>query len=62
MNQRAWSFKAVDQDDLRYFENNGYHVDATSFYRYDNFMLNHKQVKKGDIVIVTDRKNVLGIL
>lgn len=61
MNQKAWSFKAVGQDDLRYFGNNGYHDDSTSFYRYDNFVPNHKQVKKGDIVIITDRKNVLGI-
>lgn len=61
MSQRAWSFKAVGQDDLRYYGNNGYHDDSTSFYRYDNFVPNHKQVKKGDIVIVTDRKNVLGI-
>lgn len=61
MNQKAWSFKAVDQDDLRYFGNNGYHDDSTSFYRYDNFVPNHKQVKKGDIVIVIDRKKVLGI-
>lgn len=61
MNQKAWSLKAVGQDDLRYFGNNGYLDDSTSFYRYDNFVPNHKQVKKGDIVIVTDRKNVLGI-
>lgn len=61
MNQKAWSFKAVGQDDLRYFGNNGYHDDSASFYRYDNFVPNHKQVKKGDIVIVTDRKHVLGI-
>ncbi|EOF4630774.1 TPA: HNH endonuclease [Klebsiella pneumoniae subsp. pneumoniae] len=61
MSQRAWSFKAVGQDDLRYYGNNGYHDDSTSFYRYDNFVPNHKQVKKGDIVIVTDRKKVLGI-
>lgn len=61
MNQKAWSFKAVGQDDLRYFGNNGYQDDSTSFYRYDNFVPNHKRVKKGDIVIVTDRKNVLGI-
>lgn len=61
MNLRAWSFKAVGQDDLRYFGNNGYQDDSTSFYRYDNFVPNHKQVKKGDIVIVTDRQNVLGI-
>ncbi|MDA8479992.1 HNH endonuclease [Citrobacter sp. Awk 4] len=61
MNRKAWSFKAVGQDDLRYFGNNGYQDDSTSFYRYDNFVPNHKQVKKGDIVIITDRKNVLGI-
>ncbi|EOW6721181.1 HNH endonuclease [Cronobacter dublinensis] len=61
MNQKAWSFKAVGQDDLRYFGNNGYQDNSTSFYRYDNFVPNHKQVKKGDIVIITDRKNVLGI-
>ncbi|HBW8848080.1 HNH endonuclease [Klebsiella pneumoniae] len=61
MSQKAWSFKAVGQDDLRYFGNNGYQDDSTSFYRYDNFVPNHKQVKKGDIVIVTDRKNVQGI-
>ncbi|WP_240479166.1 hypothetical protein [Pectobacterium brasiliense] len=61
MNQKAWSLKAVGQGDLRYFGNNGYLDDSTSFYRYDNFVPNHKQVKKGDIVIVTDRKNVLGI-
>ena len=61
MNQKAWSFKAIGNDDLRYFGNNGYHDDSTSFYQYDNFVPNHKQVKKGDIVIVTDRNNVLGI-
>lgn len=61
MSQRAWSFKAVDKDDLRYFGNDGYHDDSSSFYRYDNFVANHKQVKTGDIVIITDRKNVLGV-
>ncbi len=61
MNRKAWSFKAVGQDDLRYFGNNGYQDDSTGIYRYDNFVPNHKQVKNGDIVIITDRKNVLGI-
>lgn len=46
MNQKAWSFKAVGKDDLRYFGNNGYQDDSTSFYQYDNFVPNHKQVKK----------------
>ncbi|WP_233435163.1 HNH endonuclease [Raoultella ornithinolytica] len=61
MTQRAWSFKTVGQNDLRYYGNNGYQDDSASFYRYDNFVPNHKQVKMGDIVIITDRKNVLGI-
>ncbi len=29
MSQKAWSFKAVGQDDLRYFGNNGYQDDST---------------------------------
>jgi len=61
MNQRAWSFKAVSQSDLRYYGNNGYQDDSISFYQYDNFVSNHKQVKKGDIVIITDRNTVIGI-
>lgn len=61
MNQRAWSFKTVEQDDLRYYGNNGYHDDSSSFYRYDSFVANHKQVKEGDIVIITDRNNVVGV-
>jgi hypothetical protein len=58
---KAWSFKSVGQEDLRYFGNNGYNDDSTGLYRYDNFVPNHKQVKEGDIVIITDRKNILGI-
>lgn len=61
MNQKAWSFKSVGQDKLRYFGNNGYQDDPTSFYQYDNSVPNHKQVKKGDIAIIIDREKVLGI-
>lgn len=61
MKKKAWSFKAVGQDDLRYFGNNGYQDDSASFYQYDNFVANHKQVKEGDIVIITDRVKVLGV-
>lgn len=61
MAQQAWSFKAIDQDDLRYWGNGGYHDDAAAFYRYDNFVANHKNVKKGDIVIITNRDKVLGV-
>lgn len=61
MANRAWSFKAVDQDDLRYFGNTGYDDDSTKYYRFDNFVANHTQVKPGDLVIITDRDSVLGI-
>lgn len=61
MVQQAWSFKAIEKDDLRYWGNDGYHDDSSVFYRYDSFVANHKNVKDGDIVIITNRKNILGI-
>jgi len=59
--QQAWSFKAIEKEDLRYWGNDGYHDDSSVFYRYDSFVANHKNVKDGDIVIITNRENVLGI-
>lgn len=61
MVQQAWSFKAIEKDDLRYWGNDGYHDDSSAFYRYDSFVANHKNVKEGDIVIITNREEVLGI-
>lgn len=59
--QQAWSFKAIDKNDLRYWGNDGYHDDSSVFYRYDSFVANHKKVKQGDIVIITNRDKLLGI-
>jgi hypothetical protein len=59
--QQAWSFKAIEQEDLRYWGNDGYHDDSSLFYRYDSFVANHKNVKIGDLVIITNRENVLGV-
>ncbi|CAH5859676.1 hypothetical protein AI2913V1_1315, partial [Klebsiella aerogenes] len=59
--QQAWSFKAIEQEDLRYWGNDGYHDDSSLFYRYDSFVANHKNVKNGDVVIITNRGNVLGV-
>lgn len=61
MVQQAWSFKAIDKDDLRYWGNDGYHDDSSVFYRYNNSVPNHKNVKAGDIVIIRDRERVLGV-
>ncbi|MFH7906140.1 HNH endonuclease [Enterobacter cloacae] len=61
MVQQAWSFKAIEKDDLRYWGNDGYHDDSSVFYRYNNSVPNYKNVKEGDIVIIRDREKVLGI-
>ncbi|MCU6281767.1 HNH endonuclease [Enterobacter cloacae] len=61
MVQQAWSFKAIEKDDLRYWGNDGYHDDSSVFYRYNNSIPNYKNVKEGDIVIIRDREKVLGI-
>lgn len=61
MVNKAWSFKAIEQDDLRYYGNNGYEDDSSKHYRYDNLVANHKNVKVGDLVIITNRNEVIGI-
>ncbi|OAT18825.1 hypothetical protein M979_1649 [Buttiauxella noackiae ATCC 51607] len=59
--QQAWSFKTIKHDDLRYHGNDGYDDDYSKHYRYNNFVANHKNVKVGDVVIITDRNAVLGV-
>ncbi len=54
-------FKAIEKDDLRYWGNDCYPDDSSVFYRYDSFVANHKNVKDGDIIIITNRENILGI-
>ncbi|WP_345827766.1 HNH endonuclease signature motif containing protein [Erwinia sp. HDF1-3R] len=61
MSQQAWSFKTIKHEDLRYHGNNGYDDDYSKNYRYDNDVGNHKNVKVGDLVIITDRDVVLGV-
>jgi len=61
MKKRAWSFKTIEQSDLRYFGNNGYEDDSSQHYRYDNLVANHKNVKNGDLVIITNREKVIGV-
>ncbi|MCY1080348.1 HNH endonuclease [Archangium lansingense] len=44
-----------------YAGNVGYADELDSVYRYDSFVPNHLQVTKGDLLILCDRKAVLGI-
>lgn len=61
MVQQAWSFKAIEKDDLKYWGNDGYNDDSSVFYHYNNSVPNHKNVKEGDIVIIRNREKILGV-
>lgn len=61
MKKQAWSFKSIEKDDLRYWGNDGYNDNSSVYYRYDSFVANHKNVKEGDVVIITNRSDILGI-
>lgn len=61
MVQQAWSFKAIEKGNVRYWANDGYNDDYSVFYRYNNSVPNHKNVKEGDIVIIRNRDKVLGV-
>ncbi|SUB14985.1 Uncharacterised protein [Pantoea agglomerans] len=58
---KAWAFKTIKKSELRYQGNNGYDDNPTKSYSYDNLVANHKQVKEGDIVIVYNRSEILGV-
>lgn len=59
--QQAWSFKAIEKGNVRYWANDGYNEDYSVFYRYNNSVPNYKNVKEGDLVIIRNRDNILGI-
>jgi putative restriction endonuclease len=58
---RAWYFLTVDHSQLQYGGNTGYLDDPKSLYRYDSEVGNHKQVSKGDLVVLRTKSSVLGI-
>ncbi|EIY6648848.1 HNH endonuclease [Salmonella enterica] len=60
-NQRAWAFKTINKNELRYRGNDGYDDNPFESYSYDNFVANHKQVETGDIVVIYDRERVIGV-
>lgn len=60
-NMNYWVLKSVSKIDSSYKSNNGYADEAQNKYVYDNFVANHKQIHSGDIVIIVDKKEVLGL-
>lgn len=55
-----WVFKTVEADDRSYISNDGYEDLLTSRYNYDSNVGNHTKVKAGDLVILTNKKVILG--
>jgi putative restriction endonuclease len=57
---RAWSCIAVG-DDRQYGANSGYDDELTSKYSFDSNVANHKQVSKGDLIVLRDGRRALGV-
>jgi len=58
--QRAWLALSLGAE-REYAGNDGYADELDTVYRYDSFVPNHRQVAKGDLLILCDRKAVLRI-
>jgi len=56
-----WALKSVSDEEQSYMSNDGYADEFKSKYVYDNFVPNHKQIKTGDIVVIVNKKEVLGL-
>jgi len=48
-------------DDRQYGGNRGYDDDLTTKYSYDSNVPNHKQVSKGDLIVLRDSQHALGV-
>src|SRR5438045_2078609 len=46
--------------DRQYGGNSEYEDSSSEYYRYDSFVANHRQVRRGDIAIVCDEHFVVG--
>jgi hypothetical protein len=58
--QRVWSCIALG-DDRQYGGNSGYDDELTSRYVYDSNVANHKQVSRGDLIVLRDARSALGL-
>lgn len=48
-------------NERQYAGNDGYSDDLQKFYRYDSFVPNHKQMKKGDLILLRGTSKFLGL-
>jgi putative restriction endonuclease len=57
---RAWSCIALG-DERQYGGNSGYDDELTSRYSFDSNVANHKQVSQGDLIVLRDNAQALGL-
>lgn len=58
---RAWSLLSIPRDERTHRGNEGYDDVYAHTYDYDSTVPNSRYVRKGDLVLIRDRKNGLGI-
>lgn len=56
-----WALKSVSDEDVTYESTDRYKDEIETKYVYDDSVANHKQIKTGDIAVIIDKKNVLGL-
>lgn len=57
---RAWLVLSLGEE-REYAGNAGYADELHSVYRYDSFVPNHLRIAKGDLLVLCDKKKVLGV-
>ncbi|MFQ6603355.1 HNH endonuclease [Flavobacterium sp. C3NV] len=56
-----WALKSVSDEDVTYESTDRYKDEIETKYVYDDSVANHKQIKLGDIAVIIDKKEVLGL-
>jgi len=57
--RKAWVFISVGEKRL-YEGNDGYKDDSGRSYEYDSFVPNHKKVRTGDLIFLSNKKHIFG--
>lgn len=57
---RAWLVLSLGEE-REYAGNIGYADELETVYRYDSFVPNHRQIDEGDLLLISNKKSVLGV-
>ncbi len=57
----AWALLTLPDEERQYAGNQGYDDDLRSVYRYDNGVPNSKAIQEGDLALLRDKSQLLGV-